>query len=78
MSTLAFVLLTGPFVLSAAVILINLFGKESGIDYWNLDGEDKPSLPSPFDFVRKMPVLVAAIIVMAGCIVGIHIVHRYG
>ncbi|QYD69042.1 hypothetical protein KZJ38_01175 [Paraburkholderia edwinii] len=78
MSTLVFVLLTGLFVLSAAVILINLFGQESGIDYWNLDGEKKRSLPSPFDFLRVMPVLVVAIIVMAGCIVGIHSFTRYG
>jgi hypothetical protein len=78
MSTLVFVLLTGLFLLSAAVILINLFDKESDIDYWNLVGEERPSIPSPFDVLRKMPVLVAATIVMAGCIVGIHIFHRYG
>jgi hypothetical protein len=55
------------FIVSAVLILINLCGPGAGIDYWNLDGEEEtPYPPSPLDFLRTKPVIVAAFVGLLG------------
>jgi hypothetical protein len=77
MSTTVFVIVIALFIASSAVIVVNLFGKGLGINYWDLDGEgDSNSPPDALDFLRTKPVLVAAVIVMAGCIVAIHFLRQ--
>jgi hypothetical protein len=67
MSTILFFTLVALFVLSAVLMLINLCGPRAAIDYWNLDGEEEtPYPPSPLDFLRTTPVIVAAFVGLLG------------
>jgi hypothetical protein len=67
MAAILFLTFVALFILSAVLILINLCGPGAGIDYWNLDGEEEtPYPPSPLDFLRTMPVILAAFVGLLG------------
>lgn len=54
------------FVSAAAVIVVNLTG-DPGIDYWDLDGENKPPA-SKLDVLRNKAVLYGAGAVLIGSV----------
>jgi hypothetical protein len=58
MATSLFLILLIAFVGSAAVIIINLTG-DPGIDYWDLDGTNKPC-GSKLDALRTKPMFFGA------------------
>ena len=64
MSTPVFVVLFVLFVSSALLIMINLAG-DPGIDYWDLDGENKPP-ESALDILRNKPIFYGAAAVLMG------------
>lgn len=58
MSTSILIVLFVLFVSAAVLIIINLTG-DPGIDYWDLDGENKPPV-SKLDVLRNKPVFYGA------------------
>ncbi|QYD69043.1 hypothetical protein KZJ38_01180 [Paraburkholderia edwinii] len=77
MSSILFLVLVALFVLSAVLILTNLCGPGTAIDYWNLDGEEETPLPrSPLDFLRTTPVIVLAFVGLLGSYFFIHVFFR--
>lgn len=58
MSTSMFIVLLVLFVSATVLIIINLTG-DPGIDYWDLDGENKPPV-SKLDVLRNKPVFYGA------------------
>ncbi|WP_245982924.1 hypothetical protein [Trinickia fusca] len=74
MSTPIFVVLFVLFVGAAAVIIINLTG-DPGIDYWDLDGENKPPL-SKLDVLRNKPVFYGAGAVLIGTFIAYLLVRH--
>lgn len=58
MSTSIFIVLFALFVSAAVLIVINLTG-DPGIDYWDLDGENKPPVPK-LDVLRNKLVFYGA------------------
>ncbi|RKP47660.1 hypothetical protein D7S89_14860 [Trinickia fusca] len=69
-----FVVLFVLFVGAAAVIIINLTG-DPGIDYWDLDGENKPPL-SKLDVLRNKPVFYGAGAVLIGTFIAYLLVRH--
>lgn len=74
MSTPIFVVLFVLFVGAAAVIIINLTG-DPGIDYWDLDGENKPPV-SKLDVLRNKPVFYGAGAVLIGTFIAYLLVRH--
>lgn len=74
MSTPIFVVLIVLFVGAAALIIINLTG-DPGIDYWDLDGENKPP-GSKLDVLRNKPVFYGAGAVLIGTFIAYLLVRR--
>ena len=58
MSTSMFIVLLVLFVSATVLIIINLTG-DPGIDYWDLDGENKTPV-SKLDVLRNKPVFYGA------------------
>jgi fucose permease len=67
MPTPIFLLLLVLFVGAAGIIVINLTG-DPGIDYWDLDGDSKPS-SSRLDALRTKPVFYSAGAVLIGAFI---------
>jgi hypothetical protein len=74
MSTPTFIFLFVLFVTAAVLIIINLTG-DPGIDYWDLDGENKPPL-SRLDVLRNKPVFYGAGAVLIGTFITYLLVRR--
>jgi hypothetical protein len=64
MSAPVFIVLFVLFVSAGLVIVINLAG-DPGIDYWDLDGDNKPP-ESELDMLRSKPALYGAAAVLLG------------
>ncbi len=74
MSTPIFVVLFVLFVSAAGLIIINLTG-DPGIDYWDLDGENKPPVPK-LDVLRNKPVFYGAGAVLIGTFITYLLMRR--
>lgn len=64
MPTPIFIILFVLFVSAAVLTVINLTG-DPGIDYWDLDGENKPPA-SKLDVLRNKPAFYGAGVVLIG------------
>ncbi|RDU99090.1 hypothetical protein DWV00_11880 [Trinickia dinghuensis] len=69
-----FIILFVLFVSAAVLIIINLTG-DPGIDYWDLDGENKPPV-SKLDALRNLPVFYGAGVVLIGTFITYLLVRR--
>lgn len=74
MSTPIFVVLFVLFVSATVLIIVNLTG-DPGIDYWDLDGENAPSL-SKLDVLRNKTVFYGAGVVLIGAFVAYLLLRR--
>jgi hypothetical protein len=74
MSTPIFVVLLVLFVSAAVLIIVNLTG-DPGIDYWDLDGENSPSV-SKLDVLRNKPVFYGAGTVLIGTFIAYLLLRR--
>ena len=69
-----FIVLFVLFVGAAVLIIINLTG-DPGIDYWDLDGENKPPA-SKLDVLRNKPVFYGAGIVLISTFIAYLLLRR--
>ena len=74
MSTVIFVILLVLFVGAAGLIVINVTG-DPGIDYWDLDGENKPPV-SRLDLLRRKSVFYCAGVVLLGTFIAYLFLRR--
>lgn len=74
MSTPIFVVLFVLFVGATGLMIINLTG-DPGIDYWDLDGENKPSV-SKLDVLRNKPAFYGAGVVLVGTFIAYLLLRR--
>lgn len=74
MSTSIFIVLFVLFVSAAVLIIINLTG-DPGIDYWDLDGENKPPV-SKLDILRNKRVFYGAGAVLISAFIAYLLLRR--